>query len=286
MCQNWRAWEAGRRDRKPRIMSTTDDVLRALPDTPPDGAGRHDGRALAIASWQKIKKLSEQRVLDIDIAELAGVSQNAVIRVRAQMTAWEQDPTLPIPVVRVDTERAFLALPDEAPAHLVRLTLGTGIRRSDYPTVGIRRRLQALAAEGFNFSFLAKEMGKNDRNHIRFIATGEIGTKSGYVSRGLALRVIDVYDRFAGRDPRDFVPRSKFSGVITYTRNIARRNGWAPSHCWDSDTIDDPAAIPEWTGRCGTDSGYKIHQREDIKPVCDACYFAHYGRPRVTRIVK
>jgi hypothetical protein len=42
-----------------------------------------------------------------------------------------------------------------------------------------------------------------------------------------------------------------------------------PDH-WDDDTIDDPNAVPEYTGRCGSIVGALIHLRESI-PMCPPC---------------
>lgn len=36
------------------------------------------------------------------------------------------------------------------------------------------------------------------------------------------------------------------------------------------DTIDDPAAFPDWTGQCGTAAGYSAHSRHHV-PYCDPC---------------
>ncbi|MCZ0974983.1 hypothetical protein O1L55_34520 [Streptomyces albulus] len=38
--------------------------------------------------------------------------------------------------------------------------------------------------------------------------------------------------------------------------------------------LDDPAAIPEWTGCCGTDRGYHLHRAEHL-PMCSPCQGAH-----------
>ncbi|MFJ5785390.1 hypothetical protein [Streptomyces hydrogenans] len=57
-------------------------------------------------------------------------------------------------------------------------------------------------------------------------------------------------------------------------RNYAWTNGWAPPAAWDDDTLDDPDAIPDWTGFCGTDRGWWTHRIEHI-PVCPACEQAH-----------
>ena len=47
---------------------------------------------------------------------------------------------------------------------------------------------------------------------------------------------------------------------------------WAPPAAWDD--IDDPAAIPEWTGHCGTDRGFWVHSLHQL-PMCPRCKAAH-----------
>ncbi|MFC9244585.1 hypothetical protein ACFT7S_11310 [Streptomyces sp. NPDC057136] len=57
-------------------------------------------------------------------------------------------------------------------------------------------------------------------------------------------------------------------------RNYARAKGWPPPAAWDDDVIDDPAALPEWTGCCGTDRGWWMHTLQKL-PMCELCEAAH-----------
>lgn len=52
----------------------------------------------------------------------------------------------------------------------------------------------------------------------------------------------------------------------------AAREGWAPPGAWDD--IDDPNAVPDWTGHCGTDRGWWAHSTNNI-PTCPPCVAAH-----------
>lgn len=58
--------------------------------------------------------------------------------------------------------------------------------------------------------------------------------------------------------------------VYKSTKARARTRGSAPLGVWDLDTVHDPAAVPEWTGACGSLDGRRIHRREGI-PLCDRC---------------
>lgn len=129
-------------------------------------------------------------------------------------------------------------------------------------STGIIRRVRALRADGFPGWLLGKRLGISQEalaQHAR-----------GHRKAILLTTRVDIAELYAdldGKTPADFgVP----SNVVGKCSTYARRAGYAPRSCWDSDTIDDPAAIPEWTGRCGTVYGWHIHQSEDI-PACQPC---------------
>jgi DNA-binding XRE family transcriptional regulator len=133
-----------------------------------------------------------------------------------------------------------------------------------FPPLGIRRRLRALQADGFAMTVVQDETGIGRRSLPRVMS----GTGSkNYCTAQFARRVIDAYDRLSAAGPTA-------SGVSDYLQGRARRlavkKGYAPSRCWDDDTIDDPEAFPEWTGSCGTIYGRPIHLAEGT-PICDPC---------------
>ncbi len=134
---------------------------------------------------------------------------------------------------------------------------------------GTIRRMQALGAAGFpTKSFLAPALDLKAGKQIYQITNS---IRRTYVFHYTHDRVKAVYDKYIGVDPLDVGvdPLAKRK-AITW----ARKNGYPPASCWDDDTIDDPMAIPEWTGKCGTAQGYRIHLREEI-PTCPACKTAH-----------
>ncbi len=132
---------------------------------------------------------------------------------------------------------------------------------------GTARRLQALRADGFPGWLLGDRLG------VSYEAVRQLARGRTRVLASTRLRVVELYEELAGKTPEDF-------GVIQHSidqcTTIARRQGYAPRACWDSDTIDDPKAVPDWTGRCGTRFGVAVHQREGI-PVCEPCLKAYAG---------
>lgn len=134
---------------------------------------------------------------------------------------------------------------------------------ADYaPGVGVVRRLQALMAIGFPLPFLEAQTGR-DRRSIN----AAMLRPPGRVYAAFAEAVIKTYDTYSDANPADFGVTSR---ATSYALTVARKRQWAVPHCWDEDTIDDPGALPEWTGVCGTEYGVTVHKREGI-PLCEPC---------------
>ena len=147
-----------------------------------------------------------------------------------------------------------------------------------FPAVGIRRRLQALQAAGFSLK-LVGEIAGCDHREVHRVMHGK--GRGDYVFPETARRYIAAYEKLEGADPADFGVAVSARGQC---RTRAKANGFAPPHCWDPDTIDDPEAIPEWTGACGTMQGLRIHHRDGIPP-CPPCLVARQGvREGVPRV--
>lgn len=149
-----------------------------------------------------------------------------------------------------------------------RAVMGTKFGPADcawFPAVGIRRRLQALQTLGFTLPFMAARLPVGDYRQLHLTATGK--KSRGLVRSEFADSVILLYDKLYDTDP---VEAGVLAQAASRARSYAKKNGYAPPSCWDGDTIDDPAAIPEWTGKCGTFFGWRIHTTEGI-PLCPAC---------------
>lgn len=158
-----------------------------------------------------------------------------------------------------------------------RKILGARFTPSDsyrFPSIGIRRRLQALQYAGYPLKALSALTGMSTAQ-VHATMCGK--ASKDFVRRENAELFIAAYDKLQSTTPEDW-------GVeptpIKQARTRSRKNGYAPATCWDQDTIDDPDAIAEWTGACGTAQGYRIHRREGI-PSCGPCIKAKDERPQV-----
>jgi hypothetical protein len=127
---------------------------------------------------------------------------------------------------------------------------------------GTRRRLQALAAIGWSYAAVGRELGMSKRS-VAFLHTYQS------VSDATAERVAAVYDRLWDK------PRH--GQAAQQTRNLAADRGWVPPMAWDDEDLDDPAAChsmpaggPWDLNPCGTPAAARRHYRRG-EPLCEAC---------------
>lgn len=94
------------------------------------------------------------------------------------------------------------------------------------PNVGVRRRLQALAAFGYSMKHLGEEMGVTEQciNHWH---------QTPLVYAETIEKVAHLFDRLATTP-----------GPSKRAVNHAKRKGWPLPLEWDDDSIDDPSATP------------------------------------------
>lgn len=215
-------------------------------------------RAIAYGRWQPfvdagpvrahVRALGEFGIGWMRAARLAGVSTGGV----SKLLYGDRLRGL-APSRRVRPETALKLLSVEP-------TLENLGDRMVVDGTGARRRLQALVCAGWSQSELARRMGMNRANFGRTIVSGLVEAATVKTARRL-------YDELWRVDPVEGgVP--EFRAVAA--RRIAVSNGWAPVGAWDDDTIDDPAASPDWTGHCGTPRGRQVHYRIKV-PVCGPC---------------
>jgi DNA-binding XRE family transcriptional regulator len=134
---------------------------------------------------------------------------------------------------------------------------------------GTRRRLASLWYDGFPIPWLQERLGVLDRRHTQILIRGGKAVGRPSLVKGVTAAAVNrLYDELDGHGPEEFgiAPR-----VVKFCRTFAVKVGATPRHCWDPDTIDDPEAIPEWTGACGTSRGLHIHYRDQILPACGPC---------------
>ncbi|MFJ2675082.1 hypothetical protein [Streptomyces sp. NPDC087525] len=125
---------------------------------------------------------------------------------------------------------------------------------------GTHRRLTALISGGWPQAHLAPRIGMTEGNFGATLTRPKVLVRTARAAR-------TVYDDLWCADPRKH-------GVGAQAYSRARRHAlareWAPVGAWDDDTIDDPAAFPDWTGQCGTPAGYTAHRRLG-GPACQPC---------------
>lgn len=97
---------------------------------------------------------------------------------------------------------------------------------------GTSRRLRALAALGWNRTFLAERLGISVRS-LRNLQGEQDPRQRRTVTRTTADRVAALYEQL-----------SATPGEFKRTRDLARRAGWAPPLLWEDVDIDDPTAKP------------------------------------------
>ena len=90
---------------------------------------------------------------------------------------------------------------------------------------GTRRRLQALAAEGWSWAEIDKVRGADNGCY------GCRTMNQKTVTKAFADDITAVYEKLAGTKPPAVTPYQR--RAVTFQRNRARAAGWAPSLCWD-----------------------------------------------------
>jgi transcriptional regulator with XRE-family HTH domain len=103
-------------------------------------------------------------------------------------------------------------------------------------SIGVRRRLQALMCLGWDAEEIARRLGVS---HSR---VQKLRNQVAPVRRSTLERVDAVYNELAMTPgPTDHMGN--------WLRAKAKRLGYAPPLAWDNDTIDDPDARPNRSGR-------------------------------------
>jgi hypothetical protein len=230
---------------------------------------RRRAMAVTAGTWQPwvdaeparthVRLLRTQGLGSRRIAELAGLDRKAV----TVLLNGRTDRSTPPPAkIRQATAAALLAVSvADGPAdHAV------------IPATVTLRRIHALVAHGWPQARIAAYLGMRESNFAVLLART---TTTPATARAVAA----LYAQLSTEDPRN-------GGVsaVSYrrSRSQGQARGWAPPHCWDDDTLDDPGAHPEWTGECGTRAGYRIHQRDAI-PACTPCREAEAEHRRTKR---
>ncbi|MFJ6069012.1 hypothetical protein ACIQHU_38985 [Streptomyces tendae] len=195
------------------------------------------------------------------IAAQAGVDRK---RLQSVLSGRTERGTGPQERVRPELAAAVLA---------VEPTLENLAPSTPVSPVGTRRRIRALVAMGWPQQYLAEHLGMRPGNFSMML-------NREYVLVSRVLQVRAMYDALWRVDPSE---SGATSAGIVRARKHASDRGWAPVGAWDDDTIDDPEAFPDWTGRCGTAEGYQAHYVLGIA-YCDPCRQARNAAKREQRV--
>jgi hypothetical protein len=99
------------------------------------------------------------------------------------------------------------------------------------PTVGVRRRIQALCRLGWTYQQIADACGWRDGAQVaQLLERGECHATTHR-------RVAAAYDQLSMTLPAP-------SGWATRMQRRAEQNGWLPPLAWDDETIDNPVHSP------------------------------------------
>lgn len=126
------------------------------------------------------------------------------------------------------TTRRLLA---ESESALLRVPLVSFESHRGVPSIGSRRRVQALAWMGWPNHEIARRIGCSPRSLPTLLARGRLSTR-------LAQRIGKVYDEL-----------STIPGPSHIAAGKARQLGFAPPLAWDDETIDDRRARPRGIAR-------------------------------------
>jgi len=131
-------------------------------------------------------------------------------------------------------------------------------RRDAYiDATGSRRRLQALAVNGYSTRDLAARLGHKHAATVQDIGSGKTPT----VRYRTMDAIRDLYEQLWDRP-----------GGNERSASIARSKGWLPALAWDDDLIDKPDHQPDDVRRRGVPGGGSGITLEDIQEAREQGY--------------
>ena len=174
-------------------------------------------RAPSDEAYAYAVELTRANLSPNDIAERSGVSQSQVRKLlRGDL------PTM----MRVNLD-AILGVPMPHEGN-------PGFRGGWTDATRARRRLQALAVQGFSTPFLSRESGMA-RLTINLIRTGA----QQRIQLSTMREIVFLHDKFWDVDPLDIGLKL---AAVSRTMKHAKREGWLPTEAWSD--IDDPDCKP------------------------------------------
>jgi hypothetical protein len=170
----------------------------------------------------------------------AGMSFKAI----ALAAGWSSRNSLAESIMHKRVQRRTLA-------RVLAVRLDSDNRRDAYTdATGSRRRLQALAVNGWPSRSLATQLGHKHPATIQDIAKGKTLTIRLRTKDAIVALFDELWDQ-PGPAPR--------------TAAIAKERGWLPALAWDDDMIDRPEYQPADVRRRGVSGGGSGLTLEDIE---------------------
>lgn len=168
-----------------------------------DSSGQAQGYVDTTPAKERLRLLRE-RGLTLEMLEAQGITRSVVARVDRGRQR----------IHRLTEERIF-----NVPIPLKVVPSGAGV-----PVLGMRRRLQALAAIGWPQTLLAEQMGLTQSMLANRLARTHVTAKTARAAAEL------------------FTKLQSTPGPSVIAASRARAKGWEPPFAWDTESIDDPDA--------------------------------------------
>ena len=168
------------------------------------------------------------------IAEAAGIARSTITQMERSTKTGRPKATCSI-----ETARRIMAVHHELPGG------------APVDGIGLRRRIQALAAIGWSFTQLDRRLGM-EAGYTSNIA------RRGIVRTSTRAKIIALYDQLWNASPPDSTRAERFAK--SRALNLAQRNFWPSPLAWDDDEIDDPAAEPH---------GFVAFREPKARPLAD-----------------
>lgn len=142
--------------------------------------------------------------------------------------------------------------------------------------LGAKRMTRGLAVRGFSAPYVCTLLGM-DYDGFRNIVCDGPRVKRGFSSAAYT-ELRRIVEKLETQDPYDVLP----TRGVNVTKGKARAAGWVDIGAWDLDTVHLEKSRPDFTGHCGTLSGFIIHLREEQDP-CGRCA-EQQGRERASAV--
>jgi hypothetical protein len=227
------ALQADPRDRRIAELEAENGRLRSELARIRRGRSSYAGRrqaAIESGTWQPFADTGPVRDHIRAVMAATGITANAfanVAGVEWMTVGAVLDGTRP--TIRTASAGKLMAVTAE--------TVEASAQDARVDAAGTRRRLQALAVQGWSVREVSRRSG-TDNNVLSQVRSGEKTVVAVKTRRAVAA----VYDKLAATEPPlGTRPEKTAAGR---NRSAAQRMGWLSHWAWDDDTIDDPAAQP------------------------------------------